>query len=159
MTDYTNNNQVLLAVARTKEAKQSTMDVVALSHCDILAEFCLINNLQFRAPGDLPAIAHIAGVGCPQSNQPCFACNAPRRKTKRKAGDSFELSNETEFYSAGEPRELDDLEIDSGLQQLASQLGLVKAADLFFPAPLHSLLFVNQLVEKVIYVHEHEIDL
>ena len=129
----------------------SSKDVVALSHCDVLGDFCELHNLQFRTGSDLPSMYYITSVGCSTSNSPCFLCNVVRRRTKRKADNSQCLTNEDEFYSPGEPRLLDDLEIDSGLRQLASQLGYVTASDIFFPTPLHSLLFINRFIEKVLH--------
>ena len=76
-------------------------------------------------------------------------CTVQRRRAKRKQADSIGLVNEKEFYEDGQPRELEGLELDSGLREMISTMGYQLAGDVFSPSPLHGLLFMNTFVEKV----------
>ena len=78
-------------------------------------------------------------------------CNTQRRRVKRKHDQSttIGIDNEEQFFALGQPRELDNLELDSGLRQLIQSMNYQRVDELILPAPLHALLFVNRFVEKV----------
>ena len=97
-SEMTNSNPILLSIARVKEAKISTRDVVALSHLDIIAKFCDEESLEFRVCADLPALSYIVGTDGPTSNAPCSLCCV--RRERETVNRSQVLSNEFSFYDS-----------------------------------------------------------
>ena len=92
----TNTNPILLGVARTKESKLTTKEIIGLSNLDILAEFCRAHGLHLRVCGDLPALAGILGSGAPMSNSPCPICPATRHRIT--VDKKQVLQNDLEFH-------------------------------------------------------------
>ena len=94
----TNTNPILLGIARVKESRLTTQEVIGLSNMDVLAGFAQAHGLEFRLVGDLPALSGVLGSGAPQSNSPCPICPVQRQRVSVGTLKKQVLDNDLEFH-------------------------------------------------------------
>ena len=88
----------MLGIARVKESKLTTKEIIGLSNLDVLAEFACAHGLQIRLVGDLPALAGALGSGAAMSNNPCPICPTQRQRVTVEGSRKQVLENDLEFH-------------------------------------------------------------